>query len=91
MYSKRYLFVGDALEAMPELKKYFPNSVFMQMATDNILGLKVDYVVILIKWTAHSMYYKVKDELTLKNILIINVNTKNINRVLLEMYKGIMI
>lgn len=88
---RRYLFVGDADEALPELRRLFPNSVFMTTATTNISNIVVDAVVLLIKWTSHAMYYKVKAEQTLRDIPLINVNNKNIDRVLWDIYSGLVL
>lgn len=86
LQGKRYLFVGNAEEALPELHRLFPDSVFMPYATTKIAGVKVDAIVLLIKWTSHAMYYKIKSEASLNDVPIINVNTKNIDRLLWEMH-----
>ena len=59
----------------------------MTAATQSINNLKVDYIVMLIKWCSHAMYYKVKS--ALYDTPIININTKNLDRVLWEMAKHV--
>ena len=57
----------------------------MDSVNTRISGIQVSAVVLLIKWTSHAMFYKVKAEPSLRSIPMINVNTKNLNRVLWEM------
>ena len=89
LQSKKYLFVGRAQEALPELKRLFPNSVFMQEETKDITGIHVDVVVFLIKYLSHSMYYKVKNAKLYEDAFCINYNGKNINKLLETMQKEI--
>lgn len=84
---KRYLFVGRADEALPELKHNFPNSIFMNSENINIANLKVDGIIYLIKWMSHGMFYKVKSEKSLVGIPVAMCNTKNINRIYWDMSK----
>lgn len=87
--SKRYLFVGAIDEALPELKKVFSDSVFMTSETTNITQIEVDAVVMLTRWMSHSMFYKIKAAKKLDDVPTIMCNTKNFDRILWDMYKGI--
>ena len=89
LQSKKYLFVGRFEEALPELKHQFPNSVFMNSESTNISGIKVDAVVMLIKWMSHGMYYKVKSSNLLSETSCIMCNSKNKNIILKEIYNQI--
>lgn len=81
LYGKRFLFVGKILESYSELKKTFPNSVFMESETANIKSLKVDGVVLLIRNMSHSMYYKVMQNSQLTELPRVYCNSRNINNV----------
>ncbi len=85
LQSKRYLFVGAALEALPQLPRTFPNSIFMTTPSADISHIQVDYVVLLIKWTSHAMFFKVQNTHILDHVPVINVNTKNFDRLLWEL------
>ena len=78
---KRYLFVGYIKEAMPELHKRFPNSLFMENENFSLTNIKVGAIVMLIKYMSHSMYYKIKSTNTLVGIPVVMCNTKNIDTV----------
>ena len=82
LQSKKYLFAGRSQEAFPQLKKLFPNSVFMTETTKDLTGIQVDAVVYLIKYISHSMYYKVKNSVVSENRPCINYNGKNMNKLL---------
>ena len=71
--SKRYLFVGFQ-EAVSELRKEFPGSVFMTAERAQISGLRVDGVVLLTRFMKHNMFYKVRSEGSLKGIPLIYCN-----------------
>lgn len=88
LYGKRFLFVGQMLESYSELKKTFPNSVFMDSETTNIKGLKVDGVVLLIRNMSHSMYYKVMQNSQLTELPRVYCNSRNINNVYQAMLQG---
>lgn len=90
LQSKRYLFVGHIADALPDLKRKFPNSVFMESETANISNVEVDAVVMLIKWMSHSMFYKVKASRNLSEVKNIMCNTKNIETILQKMYDEIL-
>ena len=71
--SKRYLFVGFQ-EAVSELRKEFPGSVFMTTESAQISGLRVDAVVLLTRYMKHHMFYKVRSEGSLKGVPLIYCN-----------------
>lgn len=89
LQSKKYLFVGRFEDALPELKHQFPNSVFMNSESTNISGIKVDAVVMLIKWMSHGMYYKVKSSNILSEVPCIMCNSKNRDIILQGIYNQI--
>lgn len=86
LQNKKFLFVGHISDVLPEIKHKFPNSVFMESETNNISGIEVDAVVMLIKWMSHSMFYKVKATSALSQSKIIMCNTKNIDTILQKIY-----
>ena len=86
LQNKRFLFVGHISDVLPEIKHKFPNSIFMESETNNISGIEVDAVVMLIKWMSHSMFYKVKATSALSQSKIIMCNTKNIDTILQKIY-----
>lgn len=81
LQSKRYLFVGHANEALPELRKVFPNSIFMDSENTNISNIQVDGIVMLIKFMSHAMFYKVNSSGLTNNVPLVRCNTKNINTI----------
>ncbi len=81
LQTKKYLFVGYAKEALPELHRKFANSLFMESENFSLINIKVDAIVLLIKYMSHSMYYKIKSASTLKDIPIIKCNTKNVDTI----------
>ena len=86
LQSKRYLFVGWETKLQQELKKIFPNSIFMTSNTTNIEGIRVDAVVYLTKSMKHSMYYKVASSKLVKTVPVVNYNGKRCEGVYGEMY-----
>lgn len=88
LYGKRFLFVGKLLESYSQLRKSFPNSVFMESETANIKSLKVDGVVLLIRNMSHSMYYKVMQNGQLTDLPRVYCNSRNINNVYQAMLMG---
>ncbi len=90
LQTKKYLFVGDAKEALPELKKTFPNSLFMETETFALKNIKADYIVMLVKYMSHSMFYKIKSVNALKDMPFIICNTKNINTVYSRMMESVL-
>ena len=89
LFGKRFLFVGQLLESYAELKRSFPNSIFMESETVNIKSLKVDAVVLLIRNMSHSMYYKVIQNGQLAGKPRIYCNSRNINNVYQAMLEGL--
>lgn len=87
--TKRYLFVGRFEEALPELKHDFPNSLFMEGETYNLLNVKVDAIVMLVRWMSHSMFYKIKATGSLTDTKIIMCNTKNKDTIYQKMFNEI--
>lgn len=86
LQGKRYLFVGRCGDALPELRHQFPNSIFMESENANISGIKVDAVVMLVKWMSHSMYYKVKSSNNFLDIPCVMCNGKNKDGILQKVY-----
>lgn len=89
LQTKKYLFVGYAKEALPELHRKFPNSLFMENENFSLTNIKVDVIVMLIKYMSHGMYYKIKSTNTLSNIPVVMCNTKNIDTVYNAMAKSV--
>ena len=85
LQAKRFLFVGYINEVLPELRRRFPNSIFMDNESVSISNIKVDAVVMIIKYMSHGMYYKVCSSKVSKEVPIIHCNTKNINTVYSKM------
>ena len=88
LYGRRFLFVGNVSDFYPELRRSFPNSVFMETETANIKSVAVDGVIFLIKAMSHTMYYKVKNTGVLSNVPHIYCNSKNITFVYDAMVAG---
>lgn len=88
LQTRKYLFVGDAKEALPELKKTFPNSLFMETETYTLKNIKVDCVVMLIKYMSHTMFYKIKSTSALKDVPMVMCNTKNVNTIYRKMMEN---
>lgn len=87
LQTKKYLFVGNAKEALPELHKKFVNSLFMENESFSLTNIKVDAIVMLIKYMSHGMYYKIRSANTLNDIPIVRCNTKNIDTIYNAMSK----
>lgn len=85
LQAKKYLFVGDAKEALPDLRKKFAGSILMQSETTDISNISVDAIVFLTKWMSHAMYYKVKKSSIYQKVPSAMCNTKNIDRILFDM------
>ena len=81
LQTKKYLFVGYAKEALPELRRNFANSLFMESESFSLINIKVDAIVMLIKYMSHGMYYKIKSVSALNSIPVIKCNTKNIDTI----------
>ena len=78
---KRYLFVGHIKEALPQLYREFPNSLFMENENFSLQNIKVDGIVMLIKYMSHAQFYKINSTASLSDTPIIRCNTKNINTI----------
>ena len=89
LQTKRYLFVGAADEALPELRRKFPNSKFAISETTNISAVEVDAVVFLIRWMSHSMFYKIKSITKLAELPWVYCNTKSFNQICYDMQSGL--
>lgn len=89
LYGKRFLFVGQILESYSELRKTFPDSVFMENETTSIKSLKVDGVVLLIRNMSHSMYYKVMQNSQLAELPRVYCNSRNIHNVYQAMLQAV--
>jgi len=83
--TRKYLFVGKIDEALPDLKKKFPGSIFMQSENTDISDISVDAVVFLTKWMSHAMFYKVKKSRIYQKVPSAMCNTKNIDRIFFDM------
>lgn len=88
LYGRRFLFVGNVSDFYPELRRTFPNSIFMETENTNIKSVAVDAVVLLIKSMSHKMYYKVKNTGVLSDVPHIYCNSKSINFVFDAMVAG---
>ncbi len=84
LQGKRYIFVGR-LDCVSELKHVFPNSVFMDTEQKSLDGIKVDAVVLLIKYMSHSMYYKIKNTASFTDLPIIYCNATSLHTIYKEM------
>ncbi len=73
--------------AMPDIKKIFPNSIFMSEATKDLTNIQVDAVVFLISFISHSMYYKVKKSSLFEKSIVINFNGRSFNKLLETLQK----
>ena len=72
--TKRYLFVGFP-EAVAELRREFPTSVFMTSESKGGLSdLQVDAVVLLTRYMKHRTYYKIRSEKNLENVPLVYCN-----------------
>ena len=85
LQQKRYLFVGHIKEAIPELRRNFPNSIFMEEETTSINNIQVDGIVMLIKYMSHAMFYKVNSSGLLKEVPVVRCNTKNVSNIYRKM------
>jgi hypothetical protein len=82
----KYLFVGRWQEAYPELKKTFPNSVFLDSPAKDI-SADVDAVVFLIKCMSHALFYKVQNAAALNEVPRVYCNNRNINNIYANIYE----
>ena len=82
---KRYLFVGFADEALPNLRKVFPNSLFMNTENTVISNIQIDAIVCLIKYMSHAMLYKIRSEASLSDTPIIYCKGRSLNSIYSDM------
>ena len=90
MYTKKYLFVGVIRDEFVELKRKFPNSIFMETAQYNLSNVKVDMIVYLIPSMSHALFYKVQNTNSLNDVRRIYCNNRSVNNVLLNIYTALM-
>lgn len=90
MYTKKYLFVGVIRDEFVELKRKFPNSIFMETAQYNPSNVKVDMIVYLIPSMTHSLFYKIQNTNSLNDVRRIYCNNRSVNNVLLNIYTALM-
>ena len=90
MYTKKYLFVGVIHDEFVELKRKFPNSIFMETAQYNPSNVKVDMIVYLIQSMSHALFYKVQNTNSLNDVRRIYCNNRSVNNVLLNIYTALM-
>lgn len=88
LYGKRFLFVGKVTESYPDLKRTFPNSIFMESETLNLKNIQVDAVVFLVRHMGHPAYHKVMQDAALTSVKKIYCNNRNINNVYRSMLNG---
>ena len=86
LQTKRYMFVGREDKFINEIRKIFPNSVFITNNTTNIDGVKVDAAVYIIKTMSHALFYKAQSKFQSTDVPVIRYNGKNIENLLSNMY-----
>lgn len=90
MYTKKYLFVGVIRDEFVELRRKFPNSIFMETAQYNPSNVQVDMIVYLIPSMSHALFYKVQNTNSLNDVRRIYCNNRSVNNVLLNIYTALM-
>lgn len=85
LQSKKYLFVGFADEALPDLRRLFANSLFMNYEAFSTVNIEVDAVVLLIRFMSHGMLYKIKSRAKFDSTPIIICKGRRLNSVLHDM------
>ncbi len=85
LQTRKYLFVGFADESLPELRKVFPNSVFMNTDNTAIANVQVDAIVFLLKFMSHGMLYKVRSESKLEGKTCIYCKGRSLRSVYYDM------
>ena len=78
---RRYLFIGRNENIVTELKRIFPDSVFMENERFKLSGIQVDAVVFLIKLMSHAMFYKATHSATINNAPTIYCNSTSLKNV----------
>lgn len=85
--AKRYLFVGNIGSDFDELKRQFPNSIFMSNNTMNLSNINVDAIVMVIKRMSHSMFYKIKSTSIYQEVPCVKSNAIKADGVISDMWK----
>ena len=89
LHGKRFLFVGHINEAHPslahELRRNFPESVFIENLSDNLGGLQVDGIVYFITFVSHALYYKVRKDGCFNGIPYVYCRSCNADKVYAHM------
>lgn len=86
--SKKFLFLGYSEEALPELKKIFPDSVFISKQNELTVNYKADAIVYMTRWLGHGLFYKSKSDERFKGMKTIYSNRKNVEQILGEIYRA---
>lgn len=84
--SKRYLFVGCISEEYQELRRLFPNSLFMENPQYNPSNVNVDAVVFLIRNMSHKLFYRVQNTKNLKETPRVYCNARGIKSICREIF-----
>lgn len=84
--SKRYLFVGCISEEYQELRRLFPNSLFMENPQYNPSNVNVDAVVFLIRNMSHKLFYRVQNTKNLKETPRVYCNARGIKSICKEIF-----
>lgn len=87
--SKRYLFVGCISEEYQELKRMFPNSLFMENPQYNLSNVNVDAIVLLIRNMSHKLFYKVQNAPNLKDTPRVYCNARGMKSICREIYNTV--
>lgn len=83
LMSKRFVFVCINVDAhLPDLKKMFPNSVFLESCGQGAAS-GVDAVILIIRHISHPLYFKALKQY--KGVPVLNYNRKNYDLLYNEM------
>ena len=86
----KYLFAGRLeVTGLMDLKKEFPNSIFLETETADISNIKVDAIILLTKGMSHSMFYKLKSIKSFEGLPWIYYNSKNIVGLYTKIYNSL--
>lgn len=86
----KYLFAGRLeVTGLMDLKKEFPNSIFLEAETADISNIKVDAIILLTKGMSHSMFYKLKSIKSFEGLPWIYYNSKNVVGLYTKMYNSL--
>ena len=78
---RRYLFIGQNQNVVTELKRIFPDSVFMENERFKLSGIQVDAVVFLTKFMSHAMFYKATNSAAINDVPTIYCNSTSLKNV----------